>query len=59
MKTFINKLAIPALILLTVNMIGFVFYKNYEGAVIGSIVGVICGFLANEIRAKFDWTTAP
>jgi len=54
MKLLMNKLAIPALILLAVNMIGFVFHKNYEGAVIGSIVGVICGFLANEIRAKFD-----
>ena len=54
MKTFINKLAIPALILLAVNIIGFVFHKNYEGAVVGSIVGVLCGFLANEIRAKFE-----
>lgn len=54
MNTLINKLAIPALILLAVNIVGFVFYKNYEGAVVGSIVGVLCGFLANEIRAKFD-----
>ena len=54
MKLLINKLAIPGLILLAVNMIGFVFHKNYEGAVIGSIVGVLCGFLSNEIRAKFD-----
>lgn len=54
MKTLINKLAIPAMILVAINMVGFVFHKNYEGAVIGSIVGVLCGFLASEIRAKFD-----
>jgi hypothetical protein len=54
MKTLINKLAIPFLILIAINMIGFVFHKNYEGAVIGSIVGILCGFLASEIRAKFD-----
>ena len=54
MKTLINKLAIPALILLAINMIGFVFHKNYEGAMMGSIVGVLCAFLATEIRAKFD-----
>jgi hypothetical protein len=54
MKVLINKLTIPALILLAINMVGFVFHKNYEGAVVGSIVGVLCGFLATEIRAKFD-----
>lgn len=54
MKTLINKLTIPAIILLVINLIGLVFHKNYEGAMMGSIVGVLCAFLATEIRAKFD-----
>jgi uncharacterized membrane protein len=54
MKTLINKLTIPVIILLAINLIGLVFHKNYEGAVIGSVVGVLCAFLATEIRAKFD-----
>ncbi len=54
MKTLINKLTIPALILLAINLIGFVFYKNYEGAVVGSVVGMIVAFLALEIKAKYE-----
>ena len=54
MKTLINKLTIPAIILLAINLIGLVFHKNYEGAMMGRIVGVLCAFLATEIRAKFD-----
>ena len=54
MKTLINKLTIPAIILLAINLIGLVFHRNYEGAMMGSIVGVLCAFLATEIRAKFD-----
>jgi putative effector of murein hydrolase LrgA (UPF0299 family) len=54
MKTLLNKLAIPFAVLLSVNAIGFVYYKNFEGAVIGSIVGMVVAFLATEIRAKFD-----
>ena len=54
MRTLLNKLAIPFVVLLSINIIGFVYYKNFEGAVIGSIVGMIVAFLATEIRAKFD-----
>jgi putative effector of murein hydrolase LrgA (UPF0299 family) len=54
MKTLLSKLAIPFAVLFTVNAIGFVYSKNFEGAVIGSIVGMIVAFLATEIRAKFD-----
>lgn len=54
MKTILNKLAFPFLILLVVNIIGLLFYKNYEGAVIGSVVGMIIALLALEIRAKFE-----
>lgn len=54
MKTLLSKLAIPFAVLFTVNAIGLVYHKNFEGAVIGSIVGMIVGFLATEIRAKFD-----
>ena len=54
MKTILNKLAMPFAVLLTVNAIGLVYNKNFEGAVIGSIIGMIVGFLATEIRAKFD-----
>jgi glucose-6-phosphate-specific signal transduction histidine kinase len=54
MKTLMNKLAIPFLALLFVNMIGAAYHFNYEGCVVGSVVGMIVGFLASEIRAKFD-----
>jgi len=54
MKTLLNKLAIPFTVLLAINLIGLVYNKNYEGAVMGSIAGMIVVFLATEIRAKFD-----
>ena len=41
MKKILSKLMVPFMILLVINMIGFVFHKNYEGAVIGSVVGVV------------------
>jgi putative effector of murein hydrolase LrgA (UPF0299 family) len=31
-----------------------VFHKNYEGAVVGSVVGMIVAFLALEIKAKYE-----
>ena len=52
MKQTMNKLMIPLIILFAINLIGFLFHRNYEGAVVGSIVGMIMGFLALEIRAK-------
>jgi hypothetical protein len=54
MRNLINKLIVPFFILLFINAIGLLFYKNYDGAVAGSIIGVLCGFLVLEIRAKFD-----
>ena len=54
MKTLLNKLAIPFGVLVAINIIGFIYHKNYEGAVIGSIAGMLVAFLATEIRAKFD-----
>lgn len=54
MKTLLNKLAIPFIVLVAINLIGFIYNKNFEGAVIGSIVGMVVAFLATEIRAKFD-----
>jgi len=54
MKQILNKLMIPMLILLAINFVGFVFYKNYEGAVVGSVVGMIVAFLALEIKAKYE-----
>lgn len=54
MKTLLNRLAIPLIVLASINLIGFIYYKNFEGAVAGSIVGMIVAFLATEIRAKFD-----
>jgi len=54
MKTLLNKLAIPFIVLLTINLIGLIYNKNFEGAVMGSIAGMIVVFLATEIRAKFD-----
>jgi hypothetical protein len=54
MKTLMNKLAIPFMVLLFINMIGYAYHVNYEGCVVGSVVGMIVGFLASEIRAKFE-----
>jgi putative effector of murein hydrolase LrgA (UPF0299 family) len=54
MKTLLNKLAIPFAVLIVINVIGFVYNKNFEGAVIGSVAGMLVAFLATEIRAKFD-----
>jgi hypothetical protein len=31
-----------------------VFHKNYEGAGVGSVVGMIVAFLALEIKAKYE-----
>ena len=50
MKNLINKLTIPCLILLIINMIGFAFRNNYEGAVVGSIVGAIVAILILQIK---------
>lgn len=52
MRQLINKLTIPLIILFVINIIGFAFYKNYEGAVVGSIVGTLIAFLGLEIKAK-------
>ena len=54
MRQLLNKLTIPLIILFAINFIGFAFYKNYEGAVIGSIVGMLVSFLALEIKAKYE-----
>jgi putative effector of murein hydrolase LrgA (UPF0299 family) len=54
MKNVLNKLMIPMVILIAINIVGFLFYKNYEGAVVGSVVGMIMAFLALEIKAKYE-----
>ena len=54
MKNLINKLMFPVIILILINCIGTIYHMNYEGAVVGSIAGMIVVLLANEIRAKFD-----
>jgi len=54
MKTVINKLTVPFTLLAMINLIGMAYHYNYEGALIGSIIGTMVAFLANEIRAKFD-----
>jgi putative effector of murein hydrolase LrgA (UPF0299 family) len=54
MKNIINKLTVPLTLLAVINMIGIAYHYNYEGALVGSIVGMMIAFLANEIRAKFD-----
>jgi len=52
MKNVMNRLMVPMIILFTINLVGFLFYKNYEGAVVGSVVGTLVGFLALEIKTK-------
>ena len=54
MKQLMNRLTIPLIILVAINLIGLAFYKNYEGAVVGSIVGMLVGLLALEIKAKYE-----
>jgi len=54
MKNVLNKLMVPIIILVVINLVGFLFYKNYEGAVVGSVVGMILAFLALEIKAKYE-----
>jgi len=54
MKNVLNKLMVPMIILLAINIVGFLFHKNYEGAVVGSVVGMIIAFLALEIKAKYE-----
>jgi putative effector of murein hydrolase LrgA (UPF0299 family) len=54
MKNLMNRLLIPAIILLAINLIGFMFYRNYEGAVVGSVIGMLVAFLALEIRTKTE-----
>ncbi len=54
MKSVINKLIVPLTLLAVINMIGMAYHYNYEGALVGSIIGMMLAFLANEIRAKFD-----
>ena len=54
MKTLISKLTIPITLLAIINIIGVLYHLNYEGALVGSIVGMIVAFLVIEIRAKFD-----
>lgn len=54
MKNVLNKFMVPMIILIVINIIGFLFYKNYEGAVVGSVVGMIMAFLALEIKTKSE-----
>jgi hypothetical protein len=54
MKNLINKLIIPFSILVLINIIGFIYHWNYEGATVGSIIGMFVALLTSEIRAKFD-----
>ena len=54
MKQALNRLLVPMIILFAINLIGFLFYKNYEGAVVGSVVGMLIAFLALEIRTKTE-----
>lgn len=54
MTQIMKKLTIPLIILFAINLIGFAFHKNYEGAVVGSTVGMLVAFLALEIKAKYE-----
>ena len=54
MKTLFNKLMFPVIIFLLVNAIGLVYSKNYEGAVAGSLIGMLVAILVLEIRAKIE-----
>ena len=54
MKAMMQKMFIPALLVGVVNLLGYLYYTNYIGAVVGSIIGGIIGMIVSEIRAKFN-----
>lgn len=54
MRAMLQKLLFPALVVGVVNLIGYLYYTNYVGAVVGSVIGGIIGLVVSEIRAKFN-----
>jgi hypothetical protein len=54
MKNILNKLFVPVSTVIVINIIGLIYHTNFEGAVIGSITGMVVGIIVNEIRAKFE-----
>jgi hypothetical protein len=49
-----KRFIFSTLILAIVNMIGFVYSKNFYGAFVGSIIGWLIAFLILEIRIKSE-----
>ena len=41
-------------VLAVVNLIGYLYYTNYMGAVVGSAIGCVVGGLISNIRRKTD-----
>jgi ascorbate-specific PTS system EIIC-type component UlaA len=54
MKFIMQKMLVPALVIGVVNLVGYLYYTNYIGAVVGSVIGGIIGLVVSEIRTKFN-----
>lgn len=54
MRSLIQKIFMPAVVVAVVNIIGYLYHTHYIGAVIGSVLGGIIGLIVSEVRAKFN-----
>jgi len=52
MKKYIPNLITALVILIALNLIGYLYHKNYDGAVVGSCVGTLIGMILASIKVR-------
>lgn len=52
MKKYIPNLITALVILIALNLIGYLYHKNYDGAVVGSCVGTMIGMILSSIKVR-------
>lgn len=52
MKKYIPNLITALVILIALNLIGYLYHKNYDGAVVGSCVGTLIGTILSSIKVR-------